>query len=130
MNNRGVVLYNNKNPTLTDLDFMMESQFLSFPSSATSTSSSTASDAQSAPPDLDSLFVEIEKKCEELVLLSNRQLPPEWNMADLIRTVMGNDALQIPGHLQDTYYDVILRGATSWLFEDLGNFIDLINYAL
>lgn len=51
-------------------------------------------------------------------------------MADLIRAVMGNDALQIPGHLRDTYYDVILRGATSWLFEDLSNFLDLINYAL
>ena len=51
-------------------------------------------------------------------------------MADLIRTVMGNDALQIPGNLQDTYYDVILRGDTSWLFESIVNFIDLIHYAL
>lgn len=65
------------------------------------------SDAESAPPELDSLFVEIETKCEELVLLSNRQLPPEWNMADLIRTVMGNDALHRTS--QRTYYDVILR---------------------
>lgn len=51
-------------------------------------------------------------------------------MADLIRAVMGNEAVQIPGYLQDTYYDVILRGPTSWLFEELCNFLDLINYTL
>ena len=43
---------------------------------------------------------------------------------------MGNEAFQIPGNLQETYYNVFLQGATSWLFEDLGNFIDLIHYAL
>lgn len=51
-------------------------------------------------------------------------------MADLIRAVMGNEGIQIQGNLQDTYSDVLLRETTSWLFEHLGNFIDLIHYAL
>ena len=130
MNNHSMVLYGD--PTPSDLLFMQSSP-ISFPStsaSSTLSSNSTRSDAQSAPPELDLLFPKICDKCEELVLLSNRQVPPEWNMADLIRAVMGNEAIQIPGNLQDTYYDVLLRGATSWLFEGLGNFIDLIHYAL
>lgn len=127
MNPQEIELYGNT--TFSDLLFMEPTS--SFPSTTSADiMSATMSDAESAPPELNELFSAIEKKCEELVLLSNRQVPPEWNMADLIRTVMGNDALQIPGHLQDTYYDVFLRGATSWLFEDLGNFFDLINYAL
>lgn len=51
-------------------------------------------------------------------------------MPDLIRAVMGDEAVPFPGHLRDTYYDVFLRGEHSWLFEDLSNLIDLINYAL
>ena len=127
MNNHSMVLYGD--PTPSDLLFM-QSTPIYFPSrsaSSTLSSNSSKSDAQSAPPELDELFNQICDKCEELVLLSNRQVPPEWNMADLIRAVMGNEAIQIPGYLKDIYYDILLRGATSWLFEALGNFIDLIH---
>lgn len=107
MNPQQIELFGNT--TLSDLKFMETSSF--FPSTkGPAIISSTMSDAESAPPELDQLFYEIEKKCEELVRFSNRQVPPEWNMADLIRTVMGNDALQIRGHLKDTYYDIFLRG--------------------
>lgn len=88
------------------------------------------SDAQSAPPELDRLFYYICEKSAELLRLRSTELPPEWNMADLIHTLIGDDALQIPDLLKDYYYDLILRGESSWLFEDLCNFLDLINYAL
>lgn len=48
---------------------------------------------------------------------------------DLIRAVMGNEALQSSGCLKDTYYDIFLQGSTSWLFQDLFYFLDLIKYA-
>lgn len=124
-----IVIYGN--PTSSDLQFMDSASF-SFPSSKSSSStlSSTVSDAESAP-ELDLLFPSICEKCEKLVRLSNKSVPPEWNMPDLLRSVMGNANLkQIPGHLQDTYYDILLRGSTSWIFQDLCNFIDLINYDL
>ena len=108
---------------------------ISFPStsaSSTRSSNSTRSDAESAPPELDLLFNKICDKCEELVLLSNRQVPTEWNMADLIRAVMGKETTLFK--YQAIYKIPIMMffygGATSWLFEDLGNFIDLIHYAL
>ena len=128
MKRRAIILYGD--PTPSDFEFL-RSDPISFPSaSSTSTLSATMSDAQSAPPEVDQLFYEITNKCEELVLLSNRQLLPQWNMTDLMQTVMGADSLKIPGYLQDTYYDVILRGGTSWIMEDIINFIDLINYTL
>lgn len=116
-----IVVYGNTTPS--DLRFMHSAPF-SFPSSS-STLSSTSSDAESAPPELDRLFQKICEKSAELV--SNTQVPSEWSIPDLIRAVMGNEALQMPGYLQDTYYDIILRGSTSWLFGDLLSFIDLIN---
>ena len=116
------------NPTPSDLRFM-ESSSISFPSTSASSTLSTRSDAQSAPPELDALFNQISDKCEELVLLSNRQVPPEWTMADLIRAVMGNDGIRIPDHLRETFYDISIRGDTSWLFEEIINFIDFIYYA-
>ena len=118
------------NPTPSDLLFM-DSALFSFPASkASSTLSSTVSDAESAPPELALLFNGICEKCAELVLLSNKQFPPEWSIPELIQALMGNEAVQIPGYLQDIYYDILLRGATSWIFEDLWNFIDLINYRI
>jgi hypothetical protein len=73
------------------------------------------------------VFYEIAQRCELLFLLSNRQVPPQWNMEDLLLSVLGNDSLRMPSYLQDTYDDVVLNGATSLLFEDLGNIIHLIN---
>jgi hypothetical protein len=56
-----IVLYGNA--TSEDIEFMQEDKnSFSFPSEASSTSSSTLSDAQSAAPDLDLLFNQI---CEE-----------------------------------------------------------------
>ena len=118
------------NPTPSDLLFM-DSALFSFPASkASSTLSSTVSDAESAPPELDLLFHEICDKCAELVLLSNKQGKPEWSIPELIQALMGNEAVQIPGYPQDIYYDILLRGATSWFFQDLCHFIDLINYRI
>ncbi|PHU00601.1 hypothetical protein BC332_30388 [Capsicum chinense] len=113
-------------PTASDLYFMQSSTSL-FPSSISSTSStsSTRSYAQSAPPELTQLFDDICKNSVELLRLRDIELPTEWNIADLIQAIMGDEALQIPGHLQATYYDVFLRGSSSWLFEDLLNFLDL-----
>lgn len=113
--------------TPSDLNFMQSStsSFLSI-----SSSSSTRSDAQSAPPELTQLFDGICKKSAELLRLRGRELPPEWNIADLIQAVMGDEALRIPGHLQDTYYDVLLRGCSSWLLEDLSNLLDLTHNVL
>ena len=60
-----IVVYGN--PTPSDLRFMHSDPF-SFPSkSSSSTLSSTRSDAESAPPELDRLFHEICEKSAELV---------------------------------------------------------------
>lgn len=123
-----LVLYGN--PTPSDIQFMHSPPF-SFPStSSASPLSSTMSDAQSAPPELELLFKGICAKSAELLRLRNTELPPEWNISDLIRAVMGNEAIQMPGHIKETYYDVILREGTSFLFEEICSFIDLINYAI
>ena len=37
-------------------------------------------------------------------------LPPEWSMPELVRTVIGDEAINIPGFLRDCYYDVMLHG--------------------
>jgi hypothetical protein len=126
--NQQIVVYGN--PTPSDLLFM-DSALFSFPASkASSTLSSTVSDAESAPPELDLLFHEICDKRAELVLLSNKQWKPEWSIPELIQALMGNEAVQIPGYPQDIYYYILLRGATSWFFQDLCHFIDLINYPI
>jgi hypothetical protein len=116
-------------PTKSDMDFFL-SETISMSLDSLSSSSSTRSDAQSAPPELADLFNRICQKSEELLRLRNKEFPPEWSMADLIRAVMGEDSLQMAGLLKNTFYDVILRGETRWLFEDLCNFLDLINYAI
>ena len=118
------------NPTLSELDFLieMETDLLSLPSSATSTSSSTKSDAQSAPPDLDSLFNKVCDEYSRCVHEAGKVLPTEWTMPDLVEAVIGEEAIQIPGYLTDAYYDVMLCGPSSWICEELLNFLDLINY--
>lgn len=106
--------------TPSDLHFMQSST-----SSFASSTSSTTSDAQSAPPELTQLFRDICKNSAELLRLSGRDVPERWNIADLVEAVIGDDALLIPGHLQDTYYDVLSKGCSSWLFKDLSEFIEL-----
>jgi len=108
MNNKSLVLYGN--PTPSDLHFLVD-ESLSFSSSTSSTLSSTRSDAQSAPPELERVFERICDEYAEWVVIADKQLPPEWNMPDLVRTVIGDEAIHIPGFLTDSYYDVILHGA-------------------
>ncbi|KAH0781524.1 hypothetical protein KY290_001122 [Solanum tuberosum] len=105
--------------TPSDLHFMQSST-----SSFASSTSSTTSDAQSAPSELTQLFRDICKNSLELLRLSGRE-PERWNIADLVEAVIGDDALLISGHLQDTYYDVLSKGCSSWLFKDLSEFIEL-----
>jgi len=119
MENRGLILYGN--PTRSDVDFLMDT------SSSTSTNSSTASDAQSAPPDVEQLFRFICDEYTRCVHEAGRVLPPEWTMPDLVRTMLGDEAIQ-RGFLTDAYYDVMLCGTRSWGCEELLNLLDLINY--
>lgn len=60
---------------------------------------------------------------------AGRVLPPEWTMPDLVRTMLGDQAIQ-HGFLTDAYYDVMLCGTHSWGCEELLNLLDLIHYAL
>lgn len=126
MNQEQIVLYGHA--TSSDLDFM-ESNPLSFPSTSTaSTLSSTRSDGQSAPPELERVFDEICKEYTEWVVRAGKQLPPQWDMPDLVRTVVGDEGINIPGFLTDSYYDIMLHGSNSWLYQDILQFLDLINY--
>lgn len=72
-----------------------------------------------------------ERICDEYaewVVRTGKQLPPEWNMPDLVRTVIGDEAIHMPGFLKELYYDVMLHGPNSWLCQDVFKFLDLINY--
>ena len=129
LNNNSLLLFGN--PTSSDVQFMLsDTRDMSFDSlsSTSSTSSSTRSDAQSAPPELERVFNKICEKCEDLVLLSNRQVPPEWTMPDLVRAVISDDRIDSPGFLTSYYYDLMLHGQNAWLCEQILNFLDLINY--
>jgi len=103
---------------------MMETDL---PASATSTISSTASDAQSASPDLEQLFDNVCNEYSRCVHETGRVLPPEWTMPELVRTMLGDEAIQ-RDFLTDAYYDVMLCGIHSWGCEELLNLLDLINY--
>ncbi|PHT25531.1 hypothetical protein CQW23_34843 [Capsicum baccatum] len=115
------------NTTLSDLEFMRRDPIY-FPSaSSTSTSSSTASDAQSAPPDFEKFFSKVCDEYTRCVHEAGRVLPPEWTMPELVRTVLGDDSIH-HGFLTDAYYNVMLCGIRSWGCEELLKFLDLINY--
>nr|YP_010833515.1 hypothetical protein QLP06_mgp098 [Jatropha curcas]WFG81141.1 hypothetical protein [Jatropha curcas] len=97
MENDELVLYGN--PTPSDIEFLHSNPF-SFPSiSSSSTLSSTRSDAQSAPPELERVFDRICDEYAEWVVRAGKQFPPEWSMPDLVRTVIGDEAIHIPGFL-------------------------------
>ncbi|RDY14283.1 hypothetical protein CR513_00700, partial [Mucuna pruriens] len=122
LNNNSLLLFGN--PTSSDVKFMLSDTR----NITSSTLSSTRSDAQSAPPELERVFNQICDKCEDLVLLSNRQVPPEWTMPDLVRAVISDDRIDSPGFLTNDYYDVMLHGQNAWLCEQIFHFLDLINY--
>jgi len=106
MKKTNLVLYGN--PTPSDLLFFESSSLTS------STLSSTRSDAQSAPPELERVFDRICDECAEWMVRAGKQLPPEWSMPDLVRTVIGDEAIHIPGFLKYSYYDVMLHGQNSF----------------
>lgn len=94
-----------------------------------SSSSSTRSDVQSAPLELTQLFAGICKNSTQLLSLRGRQLPPKWNIADLIQVVM---EIRL-SEFQDTSKITImisLRESLSCLVEDFSNFLDLIHSVL
>ena len=117
-----LILY--ENPTPSDLNFMIDDENMSFSSST----SSTRSDAQSAPPECERIFEALCSEYTKWVVRANKQLPPEWNMPDLVQTVMGEEAIHMPSFLTDSYYDIMLHGSNSWLCQEIFKFLDLINY--
>ena len=121
-----LVLYGR--PTSSDIDFM-ETDPLSFTTTSSAASiSSTMSDAESAPPEWGKVFDRICDEYAECVLKAGKQLPPEWTMPDLVRTVVGEEPTSMPGFLTHSYYDLMLHGSNSWLCQELFEFLDLINY--
>nr|YP_010265607.1 hypothetical protein MFQ52_mgp39 [Bidens bipinnata]YP_010352567.1 hypothetical protein MFQ53_mgp59 [Bidens parviflora]YP_010352705.1 hypothetical protein MFU86_mgp39 [Bidens biternata]YP_010352783.1 hypothetical protein MZG22_mgp20 [Bidens pilosa]UIR99382.1 hypothetical protein [Bidens alba var. radiata]UIR98922.1 hypothetical protein [Bidens parviflora]UIR99060.1 hypothetical protein [Bidens bipinnata]UIR99122.1 hypothetical protein [Bidens biternata]UIR99184.1 hypothetical protein [Bid len=121
--NGRVVLYN---ATPSDVDYLMLMES-SFTSSSTSTDSSTASDARSAAPDIEQLFRDICNEYSRCAHEAGRVLPTEWTMPDLVRMMVGDEALQ-RDFLTDAYFDVMFCGIRSWGCEELLNLLDLINY--
>ncbi|CAL5212586.1 unnamed protein product [Lathyrus oleraceus] len=115
------------NPTLRDIDFIMETLNPSFPSSTYTTSSSTLSDAQNVAPDLDLLFNQICNEYNRCMHEAGKVLPPEWTMSGLVRTMLSDEAIQ-HNFLTDAYYNVLLCGTHSWGCEELLSLLDLISY--
>lgn len=122
MNGQSLVLYGH--PTSSDVEFML-SKKMSFES--LSSTSSTRSDAESAPPELEKLFDSLCQLYEEWVVKSGKQFTPQWTMPDLLRFVIGDEAAQNPSLLTDYYYDVVMHGPRSWVCEELMALLDLIN---
>ncbi|TXG46236.1 hypothetical protein EZV62_028267 [Acer yangbiense] len=84
---------------------------------------SSKSDAQSAPPECERIFDRISDECAECAVRADKQLPPEWNMPDLVRTVIGDDeAIHMPSFLTNSYYDVIAAELTTLLESRITNF--------
>lgn len=125
MNEQSLVLYGH--PTSSDVQFML-SDTRNMSLDSLSSTSSTRSDAESAPPDFEGGLNRISNEYTQWVRRSGRQLPPEWTMPDLVRAVIGDDQIDSPGFLANDYYDVMLHGQNAWLCEQILNFIDLINY--
>lgn len=87
---------------------------------------------ESAPPEYTELFNKVCRECTRLVVQAGKQIPPQWDMPDLLRTVVitdNEDMGVILPFLRDTYYDLMLRGPNSWVLEDIIAWIDLVNYA-
>nr|QCQ81912.1 hypothetical protein [Ammopiptanthus mongolicus] len=125
-NSSDIVLYGH--PTSSDIDFMLTRSSENLSLYSLSSTSSTRSDAQSAPPDLEGMLDLISSECTTLVRRSGREVPPEWTMPDLVRAVIGEEALATPGYMTDAYYDVMLHGQNAWLCDQIFAFLDLINY--
>lgn len=123
MNEQSKVLYGH--PTSSDVQFML-SDTRNMSLDSLSSTSSTRSDAESAPPDFEEIVNRISNEYTKWV---GRQLPPEWTMPDLVRAVISDDRIDSPGFLTNDYYDVMLHGQNAWLCEQIFYFIDLINHS-
>jgi hypothetical protein len=126
MNEQSLVLYGH--PTSSDVQFMLSDTSNMSLDSLSSSTSSTRSDAQSAPPNFEETLNLISNEYTELLRISGRQLPPEWTMPELVWAAISDDRIDSPGFLTSEYYDVMLHGQNAWLCEQIYNFIDLINY--
>lgn len=125
---QNIVVFGNTTPS--DLDFMHSNNSFSFPTTSSANSiGSTCSDAQSAPPVFSELLKSLSVEYTHLLPKVGRQIPPQWDMPDLVRAVVSNDRLTLD-LLKDAYYDVIICGTRSWIFEEVVDYIDLVNYAL
>jgi F-type H+-transporting ATPase subunit a len=121
MNNPSLVLYGHA--TSSDIQFMLSSN-------SSTSSSSTGSIAESAPPEYTELFNQVCGECTRLVVRAGKQIPPQWDMPDLLRTVVitdNEDIGVIQPFLRDTYYDLMLCGPNSWVIQDIMAWIDLVN---
>lgn len=123
MNEQSLVLYGH--PTSSDMHFMLSDSLSLYSLSSTS---STRSDVESAPPDFEGILDRISLEFLKWIERSGRQLPPEWTMPDLVRAVISDNRIDTPGFLTHDYYDVMLNGPNSWLCQDIFKFLDLINY--
>lgn len=89
MNEQALVLYGHT--TSSDVQFMLsDTRKMSFDS--LSSTSSTRSDAESAPPYFEGRLNRISNESTKWVRRSGRQLPPEWTMPDLVRAVISDSS--------------------------------------
>ncbi|CAH1447779.1 unnamed protein product [Lactuca virosa] len=120
-----LILYGQPSPS--ELSFMLSQEtdmdFLGSADSSLDSLSSTESEAQSAPP-FPEILESIGHTLNQLLNETERQLPPEWSMADLVRAVNADDL----SSLVRDFYDLQSNGTHSWLWEEIYNLLDLINY--
>ncbi|CAI9268689.1 unnamed protein product [Lactuca saligna] len=118
-----LILYGQPSPS--ELSFMLSQETnMDFLGSADSSLESlTESEAQSAPP-FPEILESVNHKLTHLFNATERQLPPEWSMADLVRAVNAGDL----SSLVRDFYDLQSNGTHSWLWEEIVNLLDLINY--
>lgn len=117
MNRNFLVLYGN--PTPSDLDFLMDEDSLSFSSST----SSTRSDAQSAPQDLSKLIYRL---FQERIEKIGADLPSNWSPEEFTRLVIGEEEVLDPSYLSDVYSNLLECGFHSCYWEQAFEYITLL----
>lgn len=99
-----MILYGQPSPS--ELSFMLSQETdMDFLGSEDSSLDSTQSDAQSAPP-FPEILESISHTLNQLVNETERQLPPEWSMANLVRAVNADDL----SSLVRDFYDLQSKG--------------------
>lgn len=64
-------------------------------------------------------FTEGCTRLEGFIANSERQVPPGWSMADLVRAASSNQGVNPPGLITSYYYGLLLHGQNSWLCQEL-----------